>query len=264
MQQAKKKGHKQATPAEVKEKVKKSIKKLIIEQVKASKPEFTYQEAEVVAEIELVKEEQQQQIETLTIAAVKFQEKEAAAKVHAAKTEAKFEILLKNGTRLGGAWDRINIDKQTGEVSIIEYKTSLKRQNPLNLYLQTLIYALVRICIFISHAYNTDWIVCNFQGYQRTHNKIPDHVVVEAINSQSSFRITYSEDNLKTAEALLMALTDHINQEEAFPAQPSRAVCDSCPYSNVCPSVLPQQAFDRPFVFREPRTNNKNGVKVNA
>ena len=130
-------------------------------------------------------------------------------------SEKEFSFVLPSGQIWRGAWDRIDIDPETGEVEITEYKTSLKKNRESGLFqLQT--YAL---------------------AYWKLHHVIPSKLTLSALaKSQKEEYIPTKLDLIRTENFILNTLR-RMSDGLYLPTSKT-ALCSSCLYSLQCPSAL--------------------------
>jgi CRISPR/Cas system-associated exonuclease Cas4 (RecB family) len=130
-------------------------------------------------------------------------------------SEQEFSFKLPSGHVWKGAWDRIDIDPESGAVEITEYKTSLRRNRITGLFqLQT--YAL---------------------AYWKVHHVIPSKLVLSSLSTSASEEYKPTKLDLIRTENLILASLQSMTSGLFMPTS-RPALCISCHYSQQCPSAL--------------------------
>ena len=130
-------------------------------------------------------------------------------------SEQKFSFKLPTGNVWTGAWDRVDIDPETGDVEITEYKTSLKRNRESGLF-QLKTYAL---------------------AYWKVHHVVPAKLVLSSLADTKSIEYKPTKLDLIRTENLILTTLKRMTDGIYAPTnRPS--LCINCLYSQQCPSAL--------------------------
>lgn len=130
-------------------------------------------------------------------------------------SEQEFSFKLPTGHSWRGAWDRVDIDPETGSVEITEYKTGLKRNRESGSF-QLHTYAL---------------------AYWKLHHVLPSKLVLASLSTtQTEEYFPTKLDLIRTENLILVTLQRMADGLYAPTNRPSQ--CFSCNYSLQCPSAL--------------------------
>lgn len=143
------------------------------------------------------------------------EEKNLAATLYSF-SETDFSFNLPTGHVWKGAWDRVDIDPDSGAVEITEYKTSLKRNRLTGL--------------FQLHAYAL--------AYWKVHRVVPSKLVLASLSHHSKYEeyVPTKLDLIRTENLILTTLQRIADGIYAPTYKPY--LCFSCQYSLQCPSSL--------------------------
>lgn len=130
-------------------------------------------------------------------------------------SEQEFAFQLPSGHTWKGAWDRVDIDPETGAVEITEYKTSVRKNRDSGLFqLQT--YAL---------------------AYWKLHHVVPSKLVLSSLSTAHSEEYLPTKLDLIRTENLILATLQRM-ADGLFAPTNKPAQCFTCSYSLQCPSAL--------------------------
>ena len=152
-------------------------------------------------------------------------------------SEQEFSFKLPTGHFWRGAWDRIDIDPETGSVEITEYKTSLKRNRESGLF-QLHTYAL---------------------AYWKLHHVLPSKLILASLSTNHAEEYIPTKLDLIRTENLILATLQRMADGLYAPThKPSQ--CFSCNYSLQCPSALTASPLYLPAPKYAPKVQEHHNV----